>query len=276
LQDLATVYPDLDIVAAGRPDFDLTIRGSATRVIEGLKPDVVVNAAAYTAVDQAEAEPEQAFVINGVASGELAEATCELGARLIHLSTDYVYDGAADGEYTEMAPTNPLSVYGRSKLVGEELVREKNPQHVILRTAWVYSPYGRNFLKTIMRLAEEKDALRVVSDQFGCPTSAADLASGILQVISSWQQGGQKGLGEVYHLAGTGSTSWFELASFIMGECSRSGLAWATVEAIKTNDWPVAATRPKNTALDCTKFWRDFGYTMPRWEASVQTVIERL
>jgi dTDP-4-dehydrorhamnose reductase len=266
----------VEIVAKGRPDVDLTISGSATRLVAEVTPDVVVNAAAYTAVDQAELEPERAFVINGVAAGELAEATHAIGARLIHLSTDYVYDGAVDGKYTETAPTNPLSVYGRSKLVGEELVREKNTQHLILRTAWVYSPYGRNFVKTMMKLAEQKDALRVVSDQFGCPTSAADLASGILQVISDWKHGGQRGLGEIYHLAGTGSTSWFQFACYIMSECSRLGLAWATVDPIQTNEWPVAAARPTNTALDCTKFAEHFEYAMPPWEVSVRTVMERL
>jgi dTDP-4-dehydrorhamnose reductase len=192
------------------------------------------------------------------------------------LSTDYVYDGVADGEYTETATPNPLSVYGRSKLVGEELVREKNDQHIILRTAWVYSPYGRNFVKTMMKLAEENDTLRVVSDQFGCPTSADDLASGILQVISDWKHGGQKGVGEVYHLAGTGSTSWFHFACYIMSECNRLGLARATVDPIPTNEWPVAAARPTNTALDCTKFAEHFEYAMPPWEVSVRTVMERL
>lgn len=196
----------IELSALGRPDLDLETFGSAAQAIARFAPDVVINAAAYTAVDQAEDEPERAFRINGDAAGEVAAAARAAGARIIQISTDYVFDGGGEGSYSEDAPVNPLGIYGRSKLAGEEQVRSNNPDHAIVRTAWVYSPFGKNFLKTMIALGHSRDLVTVVADQYGNPSSALDLADGLLAILDRWSAGGA-GLGETYHLAGTGSAS---------------------------------------------------------------------
>jgi dTDP-4-dehydrorhamnose reductase len=237
---------------------------------------VVINAAAYTAVDQAEDEPERAFRINGAAAGELAAAAQYAGARFIQVSTDYVFDGSAEGAYTEDAPLAPLGVYGQSKLSGEEQVRRENADHVIVRTAWVYSPFGRNFVKTMMNAAKSRDELTVVGDQVGNPSSALDLADGLLAIANTWSREPSRGLGQTYHLAGTGSVSWCGFAEQIMAECARRGLPAATVRPIRTEDWPTKAARPRNSQLDCSKFERDIGFACPEWRSSTTRVVERL
>jgi dTDP-4-dehydrorhamnose reductase len=209
---------DIELTAVGRPDLDLETPGSAGEAIARFAPEVVINAAAYTAVDQAEDEPDRAFRINGDAAGEVAAAARAAGARVIHVSTDYVFDGRGEGAYAPDAPVAPLGVYGRSKLAGEEQVRSNNPDHAIVRTAWVYSPFGKNFLKTMMMLGETRDLVTVVGDQYGNPSSALDLADGLLSILDSWAGGRRTGLGETYHLAGTGAASWFDFASFIFAE----------------------------------------------------------
>jgi dTDP-4-dehydrorhamnose reductase len=259
----------------GRPEVDLEVPGSAASAIAAAAPDVVINAAAYTAVDLAEDEPERAFRINAEAAGEIAAAAAG-NARLIHVSTDYVFDGRAEGAYAEDAETNPLNVYGQSKLAGEANVRSANPDHLILRTSWVYSPFGRNFVSTMMAAAERKDQVTVVDDQRGCPTSALDLAEGILSVIDVWNGGSRTGLGETYHLAGTGSTSWCDFAQAIMDERRTHGLKIAAVAPIHTEDWPTKAERPRNSTLDSGKFLRDFGFAMPQWRSSLAEVVGRL
>jgi|tagenome__1003787_1003787.scaffolds.fasta_scaffold20988246_4 dTDP-4-dehydrorhamnose reductase len=260
----------------GRPEVDLEVLGSAASAIAvTTAADVVINAAAYTAVDLAEVEPERAFRVNADAAGEIAAATAGK-ARLIHISTDYVFDGRADGAYGEGAEPNPLNVYGRSKLAGEASVRSGNADHVIVRTSWVYSPFGRNFVTTIMAAAEGKDSLTVVDDQCGCPTSALDLAEGILRVVDVWDGGGPTGLGETYHLAGTGSTSWCGFAQAIMDERRAHGLKSAAVAPIQSKDWPTRAERPRNSTLDTGKFLRDFGFAMPEWRLSLAEVVGRL
>jgi dTDP-4-dehydrorhamnose reductase len=259
----------------GRPDADLEVPGSAASAIVAAEPDVVINAAAYTAVDLAEDEPDRAFRVNADAAGEVAAATAGK-ARLIHISTDYVFDGRADGAYAEDAEPNPLNVYGRSKLAGEANVRSANADHLIVRTSWVYSPFGRNFVTTMMAAAEGKDNLTVVDDQRGCPTSALDLAEGILRVIDVWNGGSRAGLGQTYHLVGTGSTSWRGFAQAIMDERRTHGLKTAAVAPIHTKDWPTRAERPRNSTLDSGKFLRDFGFALPQWRSSVADVVGRL
>lgn len=240
-------------------------------MIAAVRPALVVNAAAYTAVDKAEEEPALAFRINGEGAGEAAAAARNVGAAIIQLSTDYVFDGEASEPYAEDAPTNPLSVYGRSKLAGEEAVRAANPDHLILRTAWVYSPFGRNFVRTMIAAAAKRDALDVVDDQVGCPTSALDLADAILSIAEQ-----RSGFGDTFHLAGSGSASWFELASEIMASCRRLGLPAAEVRPIATADWPTKATRPAYAVLDCAKIERDLGLRLPDWRRSVAATVERL
>src|SRR5437660_1636965 len=185
LVERARLHPAIDLVAIGRPMLDMEVAGSAAAAIAEAAPDVVVNAAAYTAVDQAEDEPERAFRVNADAAGEVAAAATRAGAAVIQLSTDYVFNGRAEGPYREDAPVDPLGVYGRSKLAGEEQVRAANPRHAIVRTAWVYSPFGRNFIKSMMAGAGVRDRLTVVDDQRGSPTSALDLADGLLAMVEA-------------------------------------------------------------------------------------------
>jgi dTDP-4-dehydrorhamnose reductase len=266
----------IELVSVGRPELDLERKGSAADVIEGLRPDVVVNAAAYTAVDHAEDEPELAMRINADAAGEVADATARIGASVIQISTDYVFDGRAAGAYAEDARTSPLGVYGHSKLAGEQQVRAANSRYAIIRTAWVYSPFGRNFVKTMMAAARTRAVLTVVDDQIGNPTSALDLADGLLAVVDRWREEPDVGLGQTYHMAGTGSTSWCGFARAIMAKCERLDLATAKIEAITTVDWPTKAARPLNSRLSSDKFACEFGFVMPPWEESLTEVIKRL
>jgi len=272
LLERAERRPELELVPAGRPEVDLAQRGSVARVIRALSPDIVINAAAYTAVDQAEDEPDLALRLNAEAAGEAALAAREVGAAIIQLSTDYVFDGQASEPYAEDAATNPLSAYGRSKLAGEAAVRAANPDHMIVRTAWVFSPFGRNFVRTMVTAARERDMLNVVDDQHGCPTGALDLADAILAIAERWPLGS----GQTYHLAGAGSASWFEVATEIMANCRRLGLPAAQVRPIRAADWPTKADRPPFAVLDCSRIERELGIRLPDWRQSLALAIERL
>lgn len=276
LVERAAGWPEIELMFAGRPETDLLVPGSVARAIAAQRPNAVVNAAAYTAVDQAEHEPDQAFRINADAAGEAAAAARSIGVPVIQLSTDYVFDGEGEGAYAETSPTAPLGVYGRSKLAGEEQVMRGQPDSVILRTAWVYSPFGRNFVKSIMTASDQRDRLTVVDDQRGSPTSALDLADAILRVLDEWRRGRRTGLGETYHVAGTGETSWCVLAEEIVRHRQTLGLPAPQIVPIATADWPTRARRPRNSVLDSSKFERDFGHRLPDWRASVATVVERL
>lgn len=276
LMERASQFPELAVVAVGRPQLDLSRPETIAAAIAAAAPDVVVNAAAYTAVDQAEDEPEAAFRINGEAAGEVAAAARATGARMIQVSTDYVFDGRAEVPYAVGAATNPTGVYGCSKLDGERRVLAKHPQAVIVRIAWVYSPFGRNFVRTMLALAETRDALTVVADQHGNPSSALDIADGLLTMARSWAQGGDAGFGGTYHLAGTGRASWFDLAEALFAESRAGGGPSAKVTPVGTADYPTRATRPPNSQLDCTGFKRDFGYRMPDWRQALAPVVGRL
>ncbi|MFN3943475.1 MAG: dTDP-4-dehydrorhamnose reductase [Allosphingosinicella sp.] len=276
LRERAAGQVDLRLATLGRPALDLEDGESIFRAVRDMCPDVVINAAAYTAVDQAEDEPDRAFRINGAAAGEIALAAREAGARIIQISTDYVYDGRSDAAYDESAQVNPLGVYGQSKLDGEMRVRGANPEHVIVRTAWVYSPFGKNFLKTMMRLAADRDEVSVVDDQHGNPSSALDVADGLLALLRTWRTRPGAGLGGTYHLAGTGETSWCGFAQAVFDACERNGLPSATARPIGTEAYPTKAVRPRNSRLSCVKFRRDFGYEAPNWRASANTTVARL
>jgi dTDP-4-dehydrorhamnose reductase len=267
--------PGLEIVALGRPELDLAQPESLAAPIRAINPDIIVNAAAYTAVDRAEDEPEVARIVNAEAAGAIAGAARECGARIIQISTDYVFDGNADDAYREDAPINPLGVYGRTKWEGEERVKAETPDHLILRTAWVYSPFGRNFVRSMMQVAETRDTVRVVADQRGNPTSALDFADGLIAVLEAWRQG-DVGRGRIYHLAGTGVTTWAGLAEAVFEECRVLGRPSAKVEPIASADWPTSAPRPRNSALDCSRFAADFGYRMPDWRLSMTEVVTGL
>ena len=276
LAERAAGLPDIELVRAGRPELDLEVPGSAAEAIATARPDLVINAAAYTDVDGAEEQPQRALRVNGEAAGEVAAAAAGIGAPIIQISTDYVFDGSFARPYGEDAPVRPINAYGRSKLAGEDAVRSANPDHLILRTAWVFSPFGRNFVKTMFEAANERDELRVVSDRRGSPTGALDLAEALLKVADCWRLGERIGQGETYHLAGAGEASWYEFAQQVMKCRNGLGLRVAKIVPVLASDWPMRAVRPPCSALSSAKFARDFGFALPDWRTSVQATVERL
>ncbi|WP_036302702.1 dTDP-4-dehydrorhamnose reductase [Methylotenera sp. L2L1] len=270
-----------ELVCLDRSQLDLSDPQAIRAVVQAIKPDLIINPAAYTAVDKAETEPELAYAINAVAPGVLAEEAAKLGARLIHFSTDYVYAGNKVGIYVEDDATAPLSVYGKSKLAGEQAIRAVGLPHLIFRTSWVYGAYGKNFLNTILRLAKEREQLRIVGDQAGAPTSSHSIANAIVQVLGQWQ-GDVSG---VYHLVNAGFTTWHGFATAIVEECSRlqSVKGWQplkaqveNIQAITTEEYPTPATRPANSCLDCTRLAKDFSITMPSWRDALIAELKAL
>ena len=276
LSECGNGHPQLELLFAARPDADLSIPGSIAKAIAAARPDVVINAAAYTDVDRAEDEPELAYRINADGAGEAALAASAIGARIIQLSTDYVFDGKKSQPYVEADPTNPLNVYGVSKLAGEERVRSANARHLILRTSWVVSPFGRNFVKTMIGAARSRDVLTVVDDQRGRPTSALDLADALIGIVERWRGGDDVGLGSTYHVAGTSEASWFDLAGEIMNKSRRLGGPSAEIRPIRTSDWSARAQRPLNTVLDTSRFEEDFHTGLPFWRRSLPMIVCRI
>ena len=253
--------------ALTRAELDISQRDAVLATVAAAKPKVVINAAAYTAVDKAESEREAAFAINRDGPAYLAEACAKNDAALIHISTDYVFDGTKPGAYLETDTTAPLGIYGASKLSGEEAVRAALRNHVILRTAWVHGIHGHNFVNTMLRLARERDTLRVVDDQHGCPTFAGDLADAILAIAQRTVTGTAPldGYG-TFHCTGSGETTWCGFARKIVAEAAPIIHKQPAVEAIATADYPTPAKRPANSVLDCTKLARVYGVTMRPWE----------
>ncbi|MFQ0814944.1 dTDP-4-dehydrorhamnose reductase [Brucella anthropi] len=276
LLEKAAQRSDLELIALGRPELDLAKPETVRCAIEATKPELVVSAAAYTAVDLAEDEPKLAFAVNATGAEAVAEAAKSCGVPVIHLSTDYVFAGDADEPYVETDATGPRSVYGSSKLEGERLVAQANPQHIILRTAWVYSPFGKNFVKTMLKLAETRDALSVVSDQWGNPTSALDIADAIIRVADHLAATPDFSAYGVYHLVGTGDTNWSGFARAIFDESARLGGPAATVTDITTADYPTKAARPANSRLSTAKFEKVFAWSAPQWQSSLRDVVARL
>jgi dTDP-4-dehydrorhamnose reductase len=249
------------VVALDRAQLDLASAEAIRATLRSVRPRIVVNAAAYTAVDRAEQERELAYAVNARAPGVIAEEVRRLDAVLVHFSTDYVFDGHASTPYTEDAPTEPLSVYGASKLEGERAVVASGCASLVLRTSWVYALRGHNFLLTIRRLAAERDELTIVADQFGVPNSAHALAAATARVIGSGESGLRERAG-LYHLSGTGATSWFDFARAIIGPVGRPRLT-----AITTAQYPTAARRPAYAVLASAKFRETFGFGLPDWRA---------
>lgn len=261
-------------ISLDRTQLDLTDTDAIRRAVQALKPDLIINPAAYTAVDKAESEPELAYAINAVAPQVLAEEAAKISARLIHFSTDYVYSGTKPEPYVEQDPTQPLSVYGKSKLAGEDAIRAVCVPHLIFRTSWVYGAYGKNFMKTILRLAAERDELRIVADQFGAPTSSSSIADALLAVMGLWNSD----LAGTYHLVNAGRTSWHGFATAIVQEYNRMQSARnlpllkaapENIQAITTQEYPTPAVRPVNSSLDCSKLARDFSVTLPDWREAL-------
>jgi dTDP-4-dehydrorhamnose reductase len=252
-------------------DFDAP--GSLPGLIERIAPDIVVNAAAHTAVDRAESEPDVAFRANAQAPQAIAEACARGGIRLVHYSTDYVFDGRGTRPYREDDPTAPASIYGASKLAGEEAIRASGASHLVLRTAWVYATHGSNFLRTMLRLAGERDELRVVADQSGTPTSAALIAGVTAQMLA--QQFVRSG---TWHLTATGATSWHGFAEAIVQGAHARGLIarMPRVSPIATADYPTPAARPAYSVLDCSALQRDFGIALPTWQDGLSRTLDEL
>jgi len=267
---------DIELIHAARPDFDMAKPEGLAEKIAALAPDILVNAAAYTAVDQAESEPNLAITINAIAAGEVARGARLRGAPVIQISTDYVFDGTLGRPCRETDPVSPLGVYGRTKLAGEKAVAEANPDHVILRTSWVYSPFGKNFVKTMLRLAETKDEIGVVSDQVGNPTSAFVIAEGIMSVIAGLMFRDASGFSGIYHLAGHGSASWYDVACTIFDIAGQRLDRVPIVKPIATADYPTPTKRPADSRLDTTLFAETFEYDAPPWRTSVDDCVMRL
>jgi dTDP-4-dehydrorhamnose reductase len=273
-----------EIVALSREQLDLTKAHDIKRIVRDIKPSLIINPAAYTAVDKAESEPELAYAINATAAQILAEEAARLNAALIHFSTDYVYDGTKPSAYLEADETNPVSVYGKSKLAGEAAIRAVALPHLILRTSWVYGAYGKNFLKTILRLGAERDSLRIVGDQFGAPTSSESIAESVVQLVQSWQPQQQNQTG-IYHLTNVGETSWHGFSCEIVNEYNRlsADKNWpalkvhvGNIAAITTAEYPTPAARPENSRLDNTKLKNTFNIALPSWQAGLQQVMQAL
>ena len=255
---------------------DLEDLDGIDRTVRSLAPDVIVNAAAYTAVDKAETDVERAQRINAEAPGVLARAAATVGALLVHYSTDYVFDGSGDTPWRENAPTAPLSVYGRSKLAGEEAIRAAGCRHLILRTSWVYAVRGGNFARTMLRLAAERERLTVIADQLGAPTGAeliADVSAHALRAEHA-----DRSLGGTYHLAAGGETSWHGYASFVIEQARKLGatLKAGEIAPIGTRDYPTAAARPLNSRLDTSRLRERFGLALPDWRDGVARMLREI
>ena len=265
------------VTALGRPSLDLEQLGSIGPAIAATRPDVVVNAAAFTAVDLAESEEAAAQTVNGAAAGEVARAAARLGVPVIQISTDYVFDGSLDRPYREGDPVGPISAYGRSKLAGEEAVAAATPNHAILRTAWVYSPFGKNFVRTMLRLAETRDEVGVVADQVGSPTSALDAADAIFTVARNLvERPNEATLRDVFHMGAQGEAVWADVAEAIFAERERLGGMPVRVKRIATTDYPTPARRPANSRLDSSRLKTIHGAGLPHWQASLASCVRRL
>ena len=264
----------VNLQTTGRPRIDLTDRESVETALTAARADLIINAAAYTAVDQAETDEGAARALNAVGPGVLAAAAARTGAPIIHLSTDYVFDGSKDAPYVEEDATAPLGAYGRTKLEGEAAVAAANRRCLIIRTAWVYSPFGKNFVKTMLRVAQERETLNVVADQLGAPTYAIDIADALLALAPALT-GADAAYG-VYHMTGGGEATWADFAEEIFRTSRVLGGPSATVNRITTEEYPTPAARPANSRLDCSKLERDYGCALPDWRSGARRCVTRL
>jgi len=270
-----TLAPMAQVICVDYPEIDLTSGDSIRQWVREARPNIVINAAAYTAVDKAESEADRAMNINGVAPGILAQEARKRSALLVHYSTDYVFDGSKTEPYVEEDAPNPLGAYGRSKLAGDEAVRAAGGAHLIFRLCWVYGARGQNFMLTMMRLAREREALRVVSDQVGCPTWSRMIAEttslALKQALAANDFDAVTG---TYHMASAGVTSWHGFAQAIVGIMPSEGKKCVRIEAIPTSAYPTPTRRPAYSVLSCEKLKRTFGLQLPQWEESLRHVLE--
>jgi len=271
-----TLAPLGQVIALGRQELELSDEQAIRQVVHDTCPDLIVNAAAYTAVDRAEEEQDLAMAVNGTAPGILAEEAARCGAALIHYSTDYIFDGNQERPYTEQDCPNPINVYGKSKLAGEEAIRRAGVKHLIFRTSWVYSLRGKNFLLTILRLAREREELGIVNDQFGAPTWSRMIALATAQVIAI--SGGQLTSSgcNLYHLSAAGQTTWHDFAAAILDGSSSFLEKLPALRAISTAEYPVKAARPHCSLLDNSLFQQHFRLNLPDWKSSLDLVLDDL
>lgn len=267
---------EIEVIALGRPELDLSQAESVVATLRSVHCDAIINAAAYTAVDRAENEPDLAMRINGDGAGYVAETAAELGIPLLHLSTDYVFDGNLDRPYHEHDPTGPTGAYGRSKLAGEQKIASLHANHAILRTAWVYSPFGTNFVKTMLNLGGTRDEIRVVADQIGNPTSALDIADALLAIVQRLRTDPAPELRGIFHMTGTGEATWADLAELVFAEAEKYGRKHVAVTRIGTTLYPTLARRPANSKLDNSKLRGAYNISLPRWHQSVAACVARL
>jgi dTDP-4-dehydrorhamnose reductase len=268
---------NVEVRAVGRPDLDLARPETVVAALLALRPDAIVNAAAYTAVDLAESEPVLAHEINATGAAAVARAAAQLDIPIVHLSTDYVFDGGLGRPYREDDATGPLGVYGASKLAGEAAVAAATANHAILRTAWVYSPFGKNFARTMLALANTREELSVVSDQLGSPTNALDIADGVITVVRSLiDRPAAPELRGTFHMTGAGETNWAEFAQAIFAISVAVGGPSARVRPIPTSAYPTPARRPANSRLDNSRLANVHGVRLPDWRPSLRGCIERL
>jgi len=264
------------VSSVGYPEVDFSQPDTIREAVRAAEPTVIVNAAAYTAVDKAESSPETAWAINATAPGLIAEEAKRLGSLLVHYSTDYVYDGWKRGAWVETDAPNPLSVYGQTKLAGDEAIKAAGGDYLILRTSWVYGARGGNFLLTMLRLAKERPELRIVDDQRGSPTSSECIAQATANIVAQVVSPAGRGLAGrsgVYHLTNSGETTWFGFAKAFL---SRQGAACPKLTPITTSEYPLAAKRPVNSVLSCQRVAETFGVRMPGWEQAMELVLETL
>ncbi len=262
-----------EILAVDRDELDITDQSAVKKIVETFKPDVIINAAAHTAVDRAESEVELSEAINVKGPQYLAEAANEIGAVILHISTDYVFEGTGTGEYKEDDQTNPQGVYGRTKLAGEIAVQQANPSSIILRTAWVFGEHGHNFVKTMLRLAKDRDSLGIVGDQFGGPTYAGDIAKALIEIANQILAGKENAFG-VYHFTGKPYVSWYEFAKAIFAEAESQNILKKSplVNSIATSDYPTPAKRPANSRLDLTKIKQVFNIEPSDWQVALKNI----
>lgn len=269
--------PIAEVIAVSTHDCDFTDADAIEALVSRVRPHVIINPAAYTAVDKAESEPDRAAAINATAPGVLAKQAQRLDALLIHYSTDYVFDGTQSTPYTEVDRTNPQSVYGATKLAGETAIQQQGARHLILRTSWVYGLHGQNFPKTMLRLAAERETLNVVADQWGAPTSASLLANVTAQLLSQPITAAQSG---VYHVSASGRTNWHAYACRVIERARALGwplkVAAQAVNAIPSSAYPTPAKRPPSGCLDTTKFQETFGIHLPSWDSEVDAFVNAL
>lgn len=281
---LSTTLTQHAVTALTRNQLDLSKLHDISRVVRAIKPDIIINAAAYTTVDKAESEPELCFAVNASAVKVLAEEAARLNAGLVHFSTDYVFNGEKQSPYLETDSVGAINTYGKSKLAGEQAIAEIGLPHLIFRTSWIYSTHGNNFLKSILRLAQAQDSLRVVGDQHGAPTSSQCIAEGVAQLLDAWHLDQESQTG-IYHLTNTGQTTWHGFSREIVGIYNnlQSQRAWPVLKAnlddliaVTSQEYPTPAKRPANSRLDNTKLKQVFNVELPSWQQGLQRVMQSI